>query len=85
MVRKAVYLFAPDAPAGIPKAIRGRDAVRLRSESWKLALAIVGACLQVTAGGLKRLNARHLLRYGLCGSVKQSGIPGLSWNMSSRQ
>lgn len=24
----------------------------LRSESWKLALAIVGACLQVTAGGL---------------------------------
>lgn len=24
----------------------------LRSESWKLALAIIGACLQVTAGGL---------------------------------
>jgi len=24
----------------------------LRSESWKVALAIIGACLQVTAGGL---------------------------------
>jgi hypothetical protein len=83
-------MFAPNAPAGIPEAIHGRDAVHLRraalstgaftltidavaslarqwilrSESWKLAVAIISACLQVTAGGLiwvaLGLGSRHI-------------------------